>query len=398
MALNLNTELALINTNANAGTITLPSAASIVGRVINFKDSVAKFGTNALTLQTTDGDTFEDGSTTKIVHESNGIIQIVASGNTWYVLTGTQQNTLSVSTLQAFNVSSFAISTANLLVSSMNNVIYQNSTFVYYNSNIFAGTRVYPQTILNNSSFSPYNISGFQLWLDGADPNGNGILPTNGASISTWYDKSINKFNATQATASNQPTYILASNLLSFATNTTSMSLTGTGLSITANINFCSVFIVYTTLVTPSAIAVFNIATPQTSARCTIQNNAQLYYRKLDSDSLGLIGAGISTSNTPVLGVFELNYGANTAAIYINGTTNVSPSPAFINGAGNTSPTNAGLTQIGGANVTYRMAEILVLTRLYTIAQRQQMEGYLAWKWGLQANLPASHPYKNAPP
>lgn len=25
-------------------------------------------------------------------------------------------------------------------------------------------------------------------------------------------------------------------------------------------------------------------------------------------------------------------------------------------------------------------------------------EGYLAWKWGLQANLPSSHPYKNAPP
>jgi hypothetical protein len=25
-------------------------------------------------------------------------------------------------------------------------------------------------------------------------------------------------------------------------------------------------------------------------------------------------------------------------------------------------------------------------------------EGYLAWKWGLQGNLPGTHPYKNAPP
>lgn len=25
-------------------------------------------------------------------------------------------------------------------------------------------------------------------------------------------------------------------------------------------------------------------------------------------------------------------------------------------------------------------------------------EGYLAWKWGLQGNLPSDHPYKNAPP
>ena len=28
---------------------------------------------------------------------------------------------------------------------------------------------------------------------------------------------------------------------------------------------------------------------------------------------------------------------------------------------------------------------------------RQKVEGYLAWKWGLQASLDASHPYKDAP-
>ena len=28
----------------------------------------------------------------------------------------------------------------------------------------------------------------------------------------------------------------------------------------------------------------------------------------------------------------------------------------------------------------------------------RQAEGYLAWKWGLQGNLPSNHPYKNNPP
>lgn len=28
----------------------------------------------------------------------------------------------------------------------------------------------------------------------------------------------------------------------------------------------------------------------------------------------------------------------------------------------------------------------------------RQAEGYLAWKWGLQGNLPSGHPYKNSPP
>jgi len=29
---------------------------------------------------------------------------------------------------------------------------------------------------------------------------------------------------------------------------------------------------------------------------------------------------------------------------------------------------------------------------------RYKVEGYLAWKWGLVANLPSGHPYKNLPP
>ena len=44
------------------------------------------------------------------------------------------------------------------------------------------------------------------------------------------------------------------------------------------------------------------------------------------------------------------------------------------------------------------MAEILVFNASLTVFQREQVEGYLAWKWGLQTSLPASHPFRNAPP
>ena len=43
-------------------------------------------------------------------------------------------------------------------------------------------------------------------------------------------------------------------------------------------------------------------------------------------------------------------------------------------------------------------AEIVFLAGTIADADRQQMEGYLAWKWGMQTNLPASHPYKTAAP
>jgi hypothetical protein len=45
-----------------------------------------------------------------------------------------------------------------------------------------------------------------------------------------------------------------------------------------------------------------------------------------------------------------------------------------------------------------KIAEIVVLNNETTITDRQKMEGYLAYKWGLQANLPVGHPYKSSPP
>lgn len=45
-----------------------------------------------------------------------------------------------------------------------------------------------------------------------------------------------------------------------------------------------------------------------------------------------------------------------------------------------------------------RIAELCVFRAALTTLERQKMEGYLAWKWGLQANLPGGHPYLSAPP
>lgn len=44
------------------------------------------------------------------------------------------------------------------------------------------------------------------------------------------------------------------------------------------------------------------------------------------------------------------------------------------------------------------IAELLIYDKQLADAGRAMVEGYLAWKWGLQANLPADHPYKLAAP
>lgn len=44
------------------------------------------------------------------------------------------------------------------------------------------------------------------------------------------------------------------------------------------------------------------------------------------------------------------------------------------------------------------LCEFVIFKNVLPTSDRQRMEGYLSWKWGLQASLPASHPFKNATP
>ena len=39
------------------------------------------------------------------------------------------------------------------------------------------------------------------------------------------------------------------------------------------------------------------------------------------------------------------------------------------------------------------LAEVLIYDNNLSSEQKAQVEGYLAWKWGLQGQLPTTHPY-----
>jgi putative intracellular protease/amidase len=44
------------------------------------------------------------------------------------------------------------------------------------------------------------------------------------------------------------------------------------------------------------------------------------------------------------------------------------------------------------------MGEVLIYTTELVQADRESIEGYLHWRWGLQGDLPPAHPYKSQPP
>ena len=47
---------------------------------------------------------------------------------------------------------------------------------------------------------------------------------------------------------------------------------------------------------------------------------------------------------------------------------------------------------------TFNVYEILIYSSVLSTSQRQQVEGYLAWKWGLQSSLPSTHAYAHFSP
>jgi hypothetical protein len=89
---------------------------------------------------------------------------------------------------------------------------------------------------------------------------------------------------------------------------------------------------------------------------------------------------------------------SSTMAVYLNGNLRASgvaqagttpvTAPLFINGQGGTS-TNSFQSYV---------AEILVFNTGLSQSNRYLVEGYLAWKWGIQSLLPNTHPYYEATP
>jgi hypothetical protein len=103
----------------------------------------------------------------------------------------------------------------------------------------------------------------------------------------------------------------------------------------------------------------------------------------------------VSLPNTPLIqcGSKDSTTGRTTANIN-GGTESVSVTAALNIPAGSNSLIGAG----AGLAVNGLIGEIIVTSSLAFTDNRQRLEGYLAWKWGLEANLPANHPYKLLPP
>lgn len=86
----------------------------------------------------------------------------------------------------------------------------------------------------------------------------------------------------------------------------------------------------------------------------------------------------------------------DATSIYSDATNTV----GFGTGERRIGRTRQGVVGGPGDNFSFSgfMAEVAIYDDVLSTSDRQKMEGYLAWRYGLQANLPGGHPYLSAPP
>lgn len=242
------------------------------------------------------------------------------------------------------------------------------------------------------------------LWLDGADLS---TLSVSGSSVTQWRDKSGNARHAATTVRNPGITRVNDLNVINF-TASGATKLDTPNFNIAPNRQFCTFAVVSGAgLTSPYRRIAVTKQTGDGGSPSTAY--PQFYLGTVNSNGIAMQIAGGTGTTTPIVtglgtgpqlltGAFgTAGLAANENAISANGGARVTL--AGQSGALSTTGIRVG-SDVGattGNSWNGWIAEF-IMTLALSFPQVQAVEGYLAWKWGLVANLPAAHPFKNRPP
>lgn len=238
------------------------------------------------------------------------------------------------------------------------------------------------------------------LWLDANDASS---FTLSGADVSQWNDKSGNGNHFVQATSGNRPDLDTTTNtinglpVVSFDGTDDFLSKSGLSGWPADNQTSTSFVIVSRARNVGADRAWWDISTG------SLTNETGQFYHNSAGTAFVRIGGNSGLAATTASGAVVVN----VAAMWSN-TLNKTNREIFKNGTADGSNTG----DSGGNSITNMrigrlfqdvfpffgdIGEIVVFSG-ENDTTRQLVEGYLAWKWGLQASLPGGHPYTSAPP
>lgn len=293
--------------------------------------------------------------------------------------------------------------------------VYAGSTLVqavYHGS-----TAVTPQPLSRPAiSWTPASIaSSLHCWLDAADVP---TLTFVGSGVSQWNDKSGNGRHASQSASASRPTTQFLSGMLAIRFDGADDFLSLSSPLPTADSGSLSVFALAAPILTGRGSSYAGQA-GLLRQYATAGDPAGSYFLGYDfSGRLGVTHHLTAGNNAAggVRGQTLLSSGAVDIMYWEYQTSGGSTSAArwamrVDGGAENTETTTstssgwgAGNGEIGRSytsssySFSGRVGEIVVTNVALAAADRERVEGYLAWKWRTEASLPAAHPYKSAPP
>ena len=246
-----------------------------------------------------------------------------------------------------------------------------------------------------NVPWTPAEITT-QMWYDAAD---TGTITESGGAVSQWDDKSGNGYNLTQGSGVDQP------QLVTSGLNGVDC-LQGDGVNSFMSVPYVwpasdfSVFVVgeyVSSSGTEDSIFGYGIG----GGRLYLKANSSSAFNGRTAFN-GITGLqNFSLQNPPHNGPSIYNWAFDLGVdnrVFVDATDQTSGTPSHddpivIPGA----EMNLFSRQDGSSPLGFKIGEFVAITDV-TQATRQLMEGYLAWKWGLEGNLPIGHPYKNVPP
>lgn len=228
--------------------------------------------------------------------------------------------------------------------------------------------------------------SDLSSWFDAA--NSASIIQSGGA-VSEWRDISGNSRHAVQATASYRPAY-------SATGFNNSPTLTFSGDALWAPIQELTGLCVAIVFQRTSDGTTFQIRS-STNGNPVIDDEGIGGFGTRLRNNAGNIIAGVrmSQNQNPHVGVWVFSGGV--LQLYLDGGLGSSVGVSGTYSMDRFSIGGNGIDVVTQA-FSGKISEVVVTNIAPTQSTRQQLEGYLAWKWGTVGSLPANHPYKTQKP
>lgn len=258
--------------------------------------------------------------------------------------------------------------------------------------------------------FTPTSISGLSLWLDGADAST--VSTSGGSSVDSWRCKVNNSIVLVPVTAGVRPSFSNNGTGVLFTNPSrsgTTQSLRGgsiTNAPLTENYTLICAWRPnrLDAVDTRRAVGVFAQRTPYTHhflAEMQISSaNHGLQHAVFTSDWGSAPVSSPFVSTQSLIQRTDILQGGSSCKSFTNGVeTTARTGGTALNGTvGGTFNMNEVQVSVPSVAMDGNCYEVLMYSQTLTGVDRQRIEGYLAHKWGFQANLPVSHPFKNAAP